>query len=177
MSRLAKKPIILPAKTEVTYSGGVVAVKGPLGELKKNIRPLVNITIEKGEVTLTPAGNSPETKVLLGTYVSHIRNMIAGVNKAYEKKLIVEGIGFKADVKGTDLVMALGFSHPVVMPIPAGIKVVSDKTGLTISGIDCEKVGQFAADIRAKKKPEPYLGKGVRYSDEIIRRKQGKKAA
>jgi large subunit ribosomal protein L6 len=177
MSRLAKKPIILPAKTEVTYSGGVVAVKGPLGELKKNIRPLVNIAIEKGEVTLTPAGNSPETKVLLGTYVSHIRNMIAGVNKAYEKKLIIEGIGFKADVKGTDLVMALGFSHPVVMPIPAGIKVVSDKTGLTISGIDCEKVGQFAADIRAKKKPEPYLGKGVRYSDEIIRRKQGKKAA
>ncbi len=103
--------------------------------------------------------------------------MIAGVNKAYEKKLIVEGIGFKADVKGKDLVMALGFSHPVVMPIPADLKVVSDKTGITVTGIDCEKVGQFAAEIRSKKKPEPYLGKGVRYSDEIIRRKQGKKAA
>jgi large subunit ribosomal protein L6 len=103
--------------------------------------------------------------------------MLAGVNKVYEKKLIIEGIGFKADVKGQELVMALGYSHPVIMKIPADIKVVSDKTGLTISGIDCEKVGQFSAEIRDTKKPEPYLGKGIHYSDEIIRRKQGKKAA
>jgi large subunit ribosomal protein L6 len=103
--------------------------------------------------------------------------MIAGVNKPFEKKLVVEGIGFKADIKGKDLVMALGFSHLVTEPIPADIKVTSEKNILTISGIDCEKVGQFAAQVRALKKPEPYLGKGIRYSDEVIRRKQGKKAA
>jgi large subunit ribosomal protein L6 len=103
--------------------------------------------------------------------------MIAGVNKPYEKKLIVEGIGYKADVKGTNLALALGFSHPVVVAIPSDLKVTSEKNVVTISGIDCEKVGQFAAQVRSKKKPEPYLGKGVRYSDEVIRRKQGKKAA
>ena len=177
MSRLAKKPIVIPAKTEVTYSAGTLTVKGPLGSLSKAFRPNVKVTIEPGLVTLTAAHEAPETPILLGTYTSHIKNMIAGVNKPYEKKLIVEGIGFKADVKGKDLVMALGFSHPVVMPIPADLKVVSDKTGITVSGIDCEKVGQFAAEIRSKKKPEPYLGKGVRYADEVIRRKQGKKAA
>ena len=177
MSRLAKKPIIIPAKTEVSYSAGVVTVKGPLGTLSKPLRPNVKLTIEPGLVTLTAAHEAPETPILLGTYYSHIKNMIEGVNKPYEKKLIVEGIGFKADVKGKDLVMALGFSHQIVMPIPADLKVVSDKTGITVSGIDCEKVGQFAAEIRSKKKPEPYLGKGVRYADEIIRRKQGKKAA
>ena len=125
----------------------------------------------------TSESEAPETPILLGTYYSHIKNMIAGVNKPYEKKLIVEGIGFKADVKGKDLVLALGFSHTITMPIPADLKVVSEKNNLTISGIDCEKVGQFAAEIRSKKKPEPYLGKGVRYADEVIRRKQGKKAA
>ena len=137
----------------------------------------MKVTIEPGLVTLTAAHEAPRDAYPLGTYDSHIKNMIAGVNKPYEKKLIVEGIGFKADVKGKDLVMALGFSHPVVIPIPADLKVVSEKTGITVSGIDCEKVGQFAAEIRSKKKPEPYLGKGISYADEVIRRKQGKKAA
>ncbi len=177
MSRLAKKPIIIPAKTEVAFSAGTVTVKGPLGSLSKALKPNVKLTIEPGQVTLTAAHEAPETKVLLGTYTSHIRNMIAGVNKAYEKKLLIEGIGFKADVKGTVLNMALGFSHPVNMPIPTDLKVTTDKTGITVSGIDTEKVGQFAAEIRSMKKPEPYLGKGIRYSDEVIRRKQGKKAA
>lgn len=103
--------------------------------------------------------------------------MIAGVNKAYEKKLIVEGIGYKADVKGKELALALGFSHPINVVIPTDLKVTTEKNNITISGIDCEKVGQFAAQVRTLKKPEPYLGKGVRYSDEVILRKQGKKAA
>ena len=103
--------------------------------------------------------------------------MIAGVNKAYEKKLIIEGIGYKADVKGQELAMALGFSHPVNVPIPSDLKVSTEKNTISISGLDREKVGQFAAVVRALKKPEPYLGKGIRYSDEVIRRKQGKKAA
>jgi len=177
MSRLAKKPIAIPPKTEASFSAGVITVKGPLGTLTKNFRPLVKVEVGNGAIALTPVNNSLETKALIGTYASHVKNMIAGVSKPYEKKLMVEGIGFKADVKGKDLVLALGFSHPIVMPIPADLKVTSEKNLVTISGIDCEKVGQFAADFRAMKKPEPYLGKGIHYVDEVVRRKQGKKAA
>lgn len=177
MSRLAKKPIVIPAKTEVAFSNGTLTVKGPLGSLSKEFRNHVKVAIANNEVTLTPAFESLQTKAMLGTYVAHLKNMLNGVNKPYEKKLIIEGIGFKADVKGKDLVLAVGFSHPVVMPIPADIKVTSEKGTITISGINRETVGQFAAEIRAKKKPEPYLGKGIRYADEVIRRKQGKKAA
>jgi large subunit ribosomal protein L6 len=103
--------------------------------------------------------------------------MLAGVNKPYEKRLIVDGIGYKADVKGKDLVLSLGFSHPVVVPIPATLKVTVEKNMIIVSGIDKEEVGKFSADVRSQKKPEPYLGKGVHYSDEVVRRKQGKKAA
>lgn len=177
MSRIAKKPIVLPPKTEASFSGGVMTVKGPLGELKKNFRDDIKITVEKGAITFVPTNETLLAKALWGTYVSHVKNMIAGVNKPYEKKLIIEGIGFKADVKGKDLVLAVGFSHPISVPIPSDLKVTSEKNTLTISGIDTEKVGQFSAKIRALKKPEPYLGKGIRYSDEVIRRKQGKKAA
>jgi large subunit ribosomal protein L6 len=177
MSRIAKKPIVIPAKTEASYAGGVMTVKGPLGTLTKNFKPLINVVVENGAIALTPNGTSLQAKALWGTYASHIKNMLAGVNKPYEKKLIVEGIGFKADLKGKDLVLALGFSHTITLPIPADLKVTSEKNNITISGIDKEKVGQFTAQIRALKKPEPYLGKGVRYSDEVIRRKQGKKAA
>jgi large subunit ribosomal protein L6 len=177
MSRIAKKPITLPAKTEASFANGVITVKGPLGELKKYFRDDIAVTIENGAITLVPTRETLQAKALWGTYGSHVKNMIAGVNKPYEKKLIVEGIGFKADVKGKDLALALGFSHPISVPIPADLKVTTDKNTITVSGIDCEKVGQFAAVVRAMKKPEPYLGKGVRYSDEVIRRKQGKKAA
>ncbi len=177
MSRIAKKPIVLPPKTEASYSGGVMTVKGPLGTLSKDFKPHIKVAIENGTITLTQSFKSLQSNALWGTYASHIKNMIAGVNKAYEKKLIIEGIGYKADVKGKDLVLNVGFSHSVSIPIPTDLKVTSDKAGITVSGIDCEKVGQFAAVVRATKKPEPYLGKGIRYSDEVIRRKQGKKAA
>ncbi len=177
MSRIAKKPIQIPVKTEVSYSAGVLTVKGPLGSLSKNMRNDIGIAIEKDTITLSLDSKSLQARALWGTYASHIKNMLAGVNKAYEKRLIVDGIGYKADVKGKDLVMALGFSHPVILTIPEGLKVTTEKNNIVISGMDCEVVGQFSAVVRASKKPEPYLGKGIRYSDEVIRRKQGKKAA
>lgn len=177
MSRIAKKPIELPAKTEASFSGGIMTVKGPLGTLTRLFKPHIAVSVENNAITLTPTNETLQAKALWGTYASHIKNMIAGVNKPFEKKLIVEGIGYKADIRGKDLVMAVGFSHPVSLVIPTDLKVTSEKNVVTVSGIDCEKVGQFAAAVRATKKPEPYLGKGVRYSDEVIRRKQGKKAA
>lgn len=177
MSRIAKKPITIPEKTEVSFVDGVLTVKGPLGEIKNNFRDDVTVTIANGEVALTKTRNTLESAAMIGTYASHLRNMIAGVHKAYEKRLIIEGIGFKADVKGKELVLNVGFSHPVSIPIPTGLKVTTEKANIIISGIDTEVVGQFAAVTRATKKPEPYLGKGIRYSDEVIRRKQGKKAA
>ncbi|MDE2040922.1 MAG: 50S ribosomal protein L6 [Patescibacteria group bacterium] len=177
MSRIAKKPIVLPPKTEASFASGVMTVKGPLGTLTKEFRPHIKVIVENGHITLEQAYQNLQSNALWGTYASHIKNMIAGVNKPYEKKLAFEGIGFKADVKGKDLVLNVGFSHPVTIPIPADIKVATDKNTITVSGIDCEKVGQLAAVIRATKKPEPYLGKGIRYADEVIRRKQGKKAA
>lgn len=176
MSRIAKKPIAIPEKTDVTYANGTLTVKGPLGELKKEFRPEIEVKIENKEVTLTPARQSLDILALWGTYAAHLKNMLSGVNTPFVKKLVVEGIGFKSDVKGAELVMALGFSHPVKIAIPAGLKVTAEKNVITVSGIDCELVGQFAAKVRAMKKPEPYKGKGIRYEDEVIRRKQGKKS-
>jgi large subunit ribosomal protein L6 len=176
MSRIGKKVIQIPEKTEVKVAGDAVMVKGPLGELSRSFGNGIALTIADGAVTLAPTKDNTNT-ALWGTYASHIMNMIAGVNKAYEKKLVIEGIGYKADVKGTDIVLGLGFSHPVKVAIPAGLKVTTDKNNITVSGIDKEQVGQFVARLRALKKPEPYKGKGIRYSDEVVRRKQGKKAA
>ena len=113
MSRIAKKPIIIPAKTEATYAAGVFTVKGPLGSISKNFRSEINVVIENNTVALTLGSKSLQARALWGTYASHVKNMIAGVNKAYEKKLVVEGIGYKADVRGKDLVLALGYSHPI----------------------------------------------------------------
>lgn len=177
MSRIAKKPIVLPPKTEATFSAGVITIKGPLGTLTKNLKANIDVAIANNEIVLTMSHGSIQARAEWGTYASHIKNMIAGVNKAFEKKLIIEGIGYKADIKGKDLVLAVGFSHTITVSIPDDLKVTSEKNTITVSGIDCEKVGQFAANIRSFKKPEPYLGKGIRYSDEVIRRKQGKKAA
>ena len=175
MSRVAKKPIAIPEKTTVTVEKGLVSVKGPKGEISRTFRPGIEIVVGGNEVTLTL--KRPEDAVLWGTYASHVRNMIKGVVEGFEKKLIVEGIGFKSDVKGSELVMSLGFSHLVKMAIPAGIKVTAEKNIISVSGVDKEAVGEFAASVRAKKKPEPYKGKGIRYENEVIRRKQGKKAA
>jgi large subunit ribosomal protein L6 len=176
MSRIGKKVIEIPAKTEVAVSGSTVTLKGPKGTLTKTLGENVSVKVENNTVALTPINDSLENEALRGTYASHIINMIEGVNEPFTKKLILDGIGYKADVKGTDLVMALGFSHPVKKAIPATLKVASDKGIVSISGVNKDEVGQFAAEIRALKKPEPYKGKGFRYEGEVIRRKQGKKA-
>ena len=175
MSRVAKKPIAIPAKPEVTGNGTDVRVKGPLGEMSRVFRPGIEFKVEGKTVLVTL--KRPEDAVLWGTYASHLKNMIKGVTVGFQKKLIVEGIGFKADVKGSNLEMSLGFSHPVKIEIPKDLKVTSEKNIITVSGVSNEKVGEFTANIRAWKKPEPYKGKGIRYEDEVIRRKQGKKAA
>lgn len=177
MSRLAKKPIVLPPKTEVTVSGGMVHVKGPKGELSRPTHRLIDIEIGSEGITVKPKTENLQTRALTGTYVSHVKNMVQGVTGGFTKKLLVEGVGYKWDVQGKTLNLALGFSHPVKMAIPEGLTVTADKGALTISGTDKEIVGQFAANVRALKKPEPYKGKGIRYEGEVIRRKQGKKAA
>ncbi len=176
MSRIAKKGIVANDKTEVSFASGVFSVKGPKGSLSRHFRPDINIIVEGKNVSLTLTKETIATRALWGTYASHIKNMIKGVNDGFEKKLILEGVGYKSNVNGTKLVLALGFSHPVEVQIPEGLTVKAEKNLITISGIDKELVGSFAAEVRALKKPEPYKGKGFRYDNEIIRRKQGKKS-
>ncbi len=177
MSRLAKKPILIPEKTTVSLADNVVTVKGPLGTLSRPTPTCIDIKIEGSEIQVTLNSADRSVKALLGTTASHLKNMIAGVNTLYTKKLLIEGVGYKADAKGQTLNMALGFSHPVKLEAPEGVVVTTEKGSITISGINKETVGQFAAVVRSWKVPEPYKGKGIRYSDEIIRRKQGKKTA
>ncbi len=178
MSRIAKQPIPIPAQTEVSLADGILTVKGPKGALTRAVKNDVVIIIEGGNVILKPRNESDIfSRALWGTYASHVKNMLAGVTVGYQKKLILEGVGFKSEVKGKSLELALGFSHGVSVPIPEGLTVTAEKNNITISGIDKEEVGQFAASVRALKKPEPYKGKGFRYDGEVIRRKQGKKAA
>jgi len=177
MSRIGKNIITIPAKTEIKIDGNTVSVKGPLGELVRTFSPGIKIEVKDGKVSFAPISKNPNVNMnsLWGTVSSHVKNMILGVNKAYEKKLIVEGIGFKADVVGTNLVFKLGFSHTVPVAIPKNLKVASEKNIITVSGIDKEFVGQYVAELRALKKPEPYKGKGIRYEKEVIKRKEGKK--
>lgn len=179
MSRIGKQIVKIPEKTEVVLSGSTLSVKGAKGELKRDFKiNLVSIKIENGEVTFVPKSNDDMSiKALWGTYASHVQNMIEGVNNGYDKKLVIEGVGFKSEVTGNTLKLALGFSHPVLVEIPESLKVTAEKNVITISGMDKEAVGQFAAKVRDLKKPEPYKGKGIRYEGEYIRRKQGKKAA
>lgn len=176
MSRIGKKPIELPAKTEITVSEGVITVKGPLGQLTKKFRPVVDIKVEGTEVIVTPKDDKLETKALWGTYASHITNMIKGVNTLYEVKLEIEGVGYKAAIAGDKIVLNIGFSHQVELKIPEGVKCEVEKNVITINGIDKEAVTEFAAVVRSKKKPEPYKGKGIHYVGEQIRRKEGKRA-
>lgn len=175
MSRVGKKEIAIPKDTVIKLENGVLTVKGPHGELSRAFKKEIEIMIADGIVTLAP--KKEESNALWGTYASHVMNMIKGVNSPYEKKLAIEGVGFKWDVQGDTVNLNLGFSHPVKVKVPQGITVKTEKGNMTVSGIDKEKVGQFAADIRSLKKPEPYKGKGIRYETEVIRRKQGKKSA
>ncbi|HET8574959.1 MAG TPA: 50S ribosomal protein L6 [Candidatus Paceibacterota bacterium] len=178
MSRIGKQVIEIPQKTEVTISDeGVLSVKGPHGELQRTFRPTITIAVENGEVKLSPKKETQFGRALWGTYASHVKNMIAGVNEPFVKKLIVEGVGFRSQVSGDKLVLNIGFSHPVEKNIPTGLTVTAEKNVITVTGIDKEMVGAFSAQLRALKKPEPYKGKGIRYENEVIRRKEGKKSA
>lgn len=177
MSRIGKKGVTIPAGTTVTTNDTEITVKGPLGELTRDFKGPVNIVVEGNTISFTPKNSSKEARALWGTYASHLVNMVAGVNTAFVKKLIIEGVGYKVEAQPTTLIFSLGFSHKVPMEIPKDVKVLVEKNVLTLTSINKESVGQFAAQIRAKKKPEPYKGKGIRYSTEVIRRKQGKKSA
>lgn len=175
MSRIGKKPIPIPAGTLVTVSGRSLTVKGAHGTLTRDFPAAISFNATDGFLTVAYEKRERASLPLWGTNAAHAANMIAGVNKPFQKKLIVEGIGFKAEVKAGELVCNLGFSHPVKLRIPEGLKVTAEKGVITVSGTDIELVGRFAATIRDLKKPEPYKGKGIRYEGEVIRRKQGKK--
>lgn len=175
MSRLAKKPTKIPAGVEITFSNGTLTAKGAKGTVSFSMAPSITAKVSEGEVHFETLSQDLETMALWGTYAAHLRNAIEGVTTGFTKKLEVEGVGYKWEVKGKDIVMALGFSHPVKVSIPEGLNVVIEKAVMTITGIDKDKIGQFAAQIRDYKKPEPYKGKGIHYVGEYIRRKQGKK--
>ena len=178
MSRIGKQTIIIPKGTEVQLSGTSFSVKGPKGSLSRNFPGDISIKIEGDKINLVPLKTGDKkVNALWGTYASHIKNMVFGVNNGYTKKLILEGVGFKSEVAGTNLNLSLGFSHQVKVAIPSGLTVTADKNNITITGIDKESVGSFSAKVRSLKKPEPYKGKGFHYEGEVIRRKQGKKAA
>lgn len=175
MSRLAKKPIAT-GKAEVSAAGGVLTVKGPKGTLTKRIHPAIDITVDAQGVSIASKNNSRLADTLTGTFASHVKNMVHGVEHNYVKKLVLEGVGYRVEVKGNTVVFTVGFSHPVTLPVPQGVTVAVDKNVIKIESADKEVLGQFAADVRGVKPPEPYLGKGIRYETEVIRRKQGKKA-
>jgi len=176
MSRLGKKSITIPSGTDVAVLDHEITVKGKVATLKKPVHPSVTITVADGSVSVAPANSSRLAKALWGTYAAHVHNMLAGVNKPFIKKLEVQGIGYKVDLQGKTLVLTVGFSHPVRMEVPEGLTALVEKSVITISGADRDAVGQFAAVIRAVKKPEPYKGKGIRYEGEVVRMKEGKKA-
>lgn len=175
MSRLGKIPVVIPAGVEVTLADGVLTVKGAKATLTREVKPDVDIVIEGNEVTLSP-GDTPAAKALWGTYAAHLRNMITGVTEGFTKILEIEGVGYRAEVKGNEIVLNVGFSHQVPLEIPTGINVEVVKNVITLTGPDKDQLGQFAANVRKVKKPEPYKGKGIRYQGEYIIRKQGKKA-
>jgi len=178
MSRIGKQIITIPDQVEVTKGeAGLLTVAGPHGTLKRVFRPEIEIVIDNGTISFVPQNSSAKTRALWGTCASHVSNMVQGVSEQFVKRLIVEGVGYKVEIQGKNLVLLVGFSHPVSMEIPEGLQVETEKNTITITGADKEMVGLFAGKVRSVKKPEPYKGKGIRYEDEVVRRKEGKKSA
>jgi len=178
MSRIGKKPILIPEGVEVKTEGKRISIKGPKGELSREIRPEIKVEIKGKEIFVQPQIETKKTKALLGTTRALLANMTRGVKEGYEKKLEIEGLGFKASVESgppENLILYVGFSHPVEIKAPKDIKFLVEKNIITVSGIDKELVGKIAAKIRKVKPPEPYKGKGIRYLGEVIRKKVGKK--
>ena len=177
MSRIGKKPITIPAGVDVKLNGSEVTVKGPKGELKNTFSADINIAIEGNEIIVTRPSDVKEHRALHGLTRTLIANMVEGVTNGYQKQLEVNGVGYRVQKQGKDLVMNLGYSHQVIMPEIPGITVeVPAPNKIVISGADKQMVGQFAAEVREKRPPEPYKGKGIKYVDEYIRRKEGKAA-
>ncbi len=175
MSRIGKQPIVIPAGVDVTIEGNLVTVKGPKGTLSREIHP--NITVEKdgNEIKVTRPDDKKENRSLHGLSRTLIANMVYGCSETFKKELEVNGIGYRAELKGKELVLKVGYSHDVIMAVPEGITVeVPGPNKIIISGADKQKVGQYAANVREKRPPEPYKGKGIKYADEHIRRKEGK---
>ncbi|MDD2257984.1 50S ribosomal protein L6 [Candidatus Falkowbacteria bacterium] len=179
MSRIGKTPIILPSGVTVTLSGNTLTVKGPKGELKRDFNNKeVALIIEDKQILVTKAeGCSRSAAAMWGLYRSLFSNMVIGVSEGFSKKLEVSGVGYRASVSGSKLTLMLGFSHPIEYQLPAGITATVEGNSITVSGFDKELVGETAAKIRRFRKPEPYKGKGIKYANEVIRRKAGKTAA
>ncbi len=174
LSRIGKLPIEIPSGVTITVDSGDVKVVGPKGELTQFITPAVDVKVEDGTLTVHPKDESKEARAQHGLMRALINNMVVGVTQGFEKKLEVNGVGFRVNGGGQNLEMALGFSHPVKFTAPEGVNITVNKMEITVSGINKQQVGQVAAEIRALKKPEPYKGKGIKYADEVILRKAGK---
>jgi large subunit ribosomal protein L6 len=176
MSRVGNKPVVVPSGVTVNIEGQTVKMKGPKGALQYVVPDDVSVTLDKGSITIGPRNETKRARSMWGTARVLVSNIAIGVTKGFEKKLEINGVGYRATLQGKNLQLALGYSHDVVYAIPEGISIVVPKpTEIVISGIDRQKVGQVAAEIRGYRGPEPYKGKGVKYSDEFIFRKEGKK--
>lgn len=176
MSRVGKKPILIPENVEVKIEGQKVIVNGPKGELQKEFRPEFSIEVREGKIFVTPQTETKQTNALWGLTRALLANMIKGVKEGFEKKLEIQGVGFRANIEGEGLILYVGFSHAVKIEGFPGIKFSVDKNIITVSGIDIGRVSQIAANVKKAKPPEPYKGTGIRYLGEQIRKKMGKKA-
>ena len=176
MSRIGKKPVVIPSGVTAKLDGQTIAIKGAKGELTFTAPQEVTLNIDGGAVHVHPHGEDKRARAMWGMTRAQIQNLIGGVTKGFEKKLEISGVGYKASIAGKNLQLSLGYSHDIVYPIPAGVSIAAPKpTEITVAGVDRRQVGQVAAEIRAFRGPEPYKGKGVKYAGEFIFRKEGKK--
>ncbi len=176
MSRLGKLPVAIPDKVTVNVGNAAITVKGPKGELSTNVTSDVVVSVTDGKVWVKPANDSQASRAMWGTVRANVKNLVEGVTNGYKKQLDINGVGYRASAQGQILTLALGFSHEIKYIVPAGITVTVDKqTTIHLAGADKQRLGQVAAEVRALRGPEPYKGKGIKYSTETIRRKEGKK--
>ena len=177
MSRIGKRPISIPADVDVTVDGDHVRVKGPKGELKRSVHPKISVRRDGDALLVVVNDESREARSLHGLFGALVSNMVTGVTKGFERGLEIVGVGYRAEMKGRTAVFSLGYSHPIHFDLPAGIDATIEKSKIVLSGIDKELLGVTAAKIRGLRSPEPYKGKGIKYAEEIIRRKAGKAGA